>query len=124
MQSNKIDELNPSCWLMDKREQVNYKELEFHDPLCIEIMQVIDDYVNKKRLHELLKLYFDDENYIYCFQADHAGLALPIKRASLTHTELVKSGINIKLPDAKKDLLTDMMQKVDASKYLVGKLCF
>ena len=28
------------------------------------------------------------DSYVYCFQEDHAALAIPIKRALLTHKEL------------------------------------
>ena len=122
LQSNQIDGSNPSIWLMNKREQVNYKELEFHDPLCTEIMQVVNDYVNRKKLHDLLKLYFDDESYLYCFQADHACLALPIKRASLTYEKLIDAGISLGLAKEKLELLSDMVRKIDRSNYLFTKL--
>ncbi|MBW4583076.1 MAG: hypothetical protein KME42_26205 [Tildeniella nuda ZEHNDER 1965/U140] len=122
LQSNQIDERNPSTWLMDKREQINYKELEFHDPVCTEIMQVVDDYVNRKKLHELLRLYFDDESYLYCFQPDHACLALPLKRASLTYEELSRAGLGTELAKEKRDLLLSIVRRIDKSKYLFTQL--
>lgn len=122
LQSNTIEDINPAFWLMNKREQVNYKELEFHDPLCIEVMQVVNNYVDKGKFYELLKLYFDDDKYLYCFQPDHACLALPIKRASLTYEELNKSEINIKLSNEKLTLLTEIASKVEPSSYILTKL--
>lgn len=107
---------------MNKREQVNYKELEFHDPLCIEVMQVVNNYVHKGKFYELLKLYFADDKSLYCFQPDHGCLALPIKRASLTYEELNKSEINIKLSNETLTLLTEIASKVEPSSYILTKL--
>jgi len=41
----------------------------------------------------LITLYIDDPDYLYCFQPEHACLALPLKRAILTKRDLLDEGI-------------------------------
>lgn len=86
--SNKIDEETAYVWLMQRREQVNYRERIFHEPLCTLFWEHIFETVQKNKLVELLEKYVDDK-FIYCFQEEHASLAIPIKRAILTKDDLI-----------------------------------
>jgi hypothetical protein len=95
LQSNTVDDLNPYEWLMQKRNQVNYWEREFHDPSSSDFLKVIADRVKAKALDSLVTLYIEDKDYIYCFQSDHACLALPIKRAILTSSDLCSAGASL-----------------------------
>lgn len=88
LQSNLIDGDNSYLWLMDRREQINYRERSFHDPGCSDFWITIDNYAKSKKIVELLKEYFHDPKFVYCFQEDHACLALPIKRCILTTDHL------------------------------------
>ena len=109
LQSNTIDGLNPYEWLMERRHQVNYREREFHDPDCAGFLQAIAARVQSKALGKLIETYVDDADYLYCFQPDHACLALPIKRALLTRQEFSTRGIALQLSDAKMKLVRTLL---------------
>lgn len=87
---NEINGKTSYEWLMEKREQVNYKERSFNEPDHSEFWDLISTYDNSAKLSNLIEKYIKDE-YIYCFQEDHACLALPIKRMILTSDELKKT---------------------------------
>lgn len=92
LQSNQINGCMAYIWLMHRREQVNYKEREFHDPNCSDCWLGIDSDVKDGKLDDWISSYIDDSSYIFCFQEDHACLALPLKRMLLTKQDLVREG--------------------------------
>jgi hypothetical protein len=85
--SNNIDEKSSYLWIMEKRDQINYRERKFNEPDCSDFWDYINQQVEKNLLSDLIEKYIND-NYIYCFQENHAALAIPIKRAILTHVDL------------------------------------
>lgn len=124
LQSNLINGQNAYIWLMDRREQINYHEISFHDPSCSDFWEEISEYVNNGTIQNLLIKYFNDVNYIYCFQEDHACLALPIKRAIMTKEDFDDNKININLSIEKIELIKELL-KIDANhlkefEYLIG----
>lgn len=110
LQSNTIDGINPYEWLSKKRNQINYRERQFHDPRASYFLSKICQSVTDNKLNSLIQTYLDDEEYLYCFQSDHASLALPIKRALLTRDDLTRAGIDISFPKEKMDLLTELLK--------------
>lgn len=95
--SNEIDGLQSYEWMKEIREVFNYRQNEFVEPEVPEIWSEIDSRINTSDLHKLIDDYIDDDELIFCFQDDHAILALPIKKAFLTKKELELNGIDIKL---------------------------
>jgi hypothetical protein len=75
LNSQRIEELNPYDWLRDKREWINYRRRLFIDGAGI----------NGSLSHAIpyadqISRYCEDQIPIFCFDADYAALALPIKR--------------------------------------------
>jgi hypothetical protein len=103
--SNDIDGMSSYEWLKDKRERINYREREFHDPNSPDFLQTISE----RELHKLIDLYVNDDAFIYCFQEDHATLALPIKRWILTREDLLKIKLSLVLTDDKNDLIKNLL---------------
>ena len=85
--SNNINDKTSYLWLMGKRDQINYRERQFNEPNCSNFWEHIKLQVQKKSLSSLINNYIKDE-FIYCFQEEHAVLAIPIKRALLTYKDL------------------------------------
>lgn len=110
LQSNTIDDQNPYIWLMERRYQVNYREREFHDPGCSLFMKVIESHVADNTLDSLITTYIEDEDYIFCFQDDHACLALPLKRALLTKIDMTNAGIHFTQTPARDHLLRNLLR--------------
>jgi hypothetical protein len=109
LESNMIDGQNPYEWLMNRRNQVNYRERKFHDPGATSFLDTIAQYVKSRSLDALISTYIDDPEYLYCFQSDHACLALPLKRAFLTNQDLSNERIYVELDNEKKKLLKRLL---------------
>lgn len=109
LQSNNIDNQNSYEWLMDRREQVHYRERYFNEPGNPNFWDTIANYVSTHKLSYLLELYIKDTSMVYCFQPEHAILALPLKRAILTRDELKKESIDISLTKEKEVFLRNLL---------------
>jgi uncharacterized protein (UPF0332 family) len=106
--SQSVDTTNAYDWLMNKREQVNYRERQFNEPNQSGFWDIIADQINKGNLDKLLKDYIQDK-YILCFQEEHAALAIPIKRALLTKEKIDAQKINIGLTNEQKEILFELL---------------
>lgn len=66
-------------WMCSNRERVNYHQKHFPDPEPDFVLQkVYDNYIQTNKLTELLSLY--ESNLLYCFDKDHATIAVPYKK--------------------------------------------
>ena len=108
LQTNTIDGVCVYDWLMEKREIVNYRQRIFCEPNYADFMNGIGSFCHSNNLETQLIKYIKDDLPIYCFDEDHACLALPIKRALLTKSELIESGITTPFSD-KLVVLEDLM---------------
>ena len=106
--SNKIEDESVYEWLMKRREQVQYRERNFQEPSNPVFWNHIILKINQNSLHHLLSEYIDDK-YILCFQEEHACIAIPIKRAILSRTDLVRAGIKTNLNDGQKKRIIDLL---------------
>ena len=100
LQSNNIDGMNPYEWMMERRNQIHYRQRKFYDPAPPDFLQVIAGIIDMKTFDGLISTYIDDTKYLYCFQPDHASLALPIRRMLLTKQEYSNSNV---MPTFNKD---------------------
>lgn len=92
--SNTIDGLETYNWLKEIREMFNYRIAKFEEPDISQYWDYIHNRIEQNDLDGLIKDYHDD-NFILCFQEDHAVLALPIKRALLTKKDLEDQSIDL-----------------------------
>ena len=76
LQTNTINGENVYVWLMKLRDRVNYRERCFHEPSPKYFYR---DAFGKDKLNNFVRIYMNDEAYVYCFDPDHACLAMPIK---------------------------------------------
>lgn len=106
--SQTIDSTNVYNWMMDKREQINYRERQFNEPNQSTFWNFISEQINEGRLSKLITDYISDR-FILCFQEEHAVLAIPIKRAFLTKDNLDSENINISLSDEQKKILIQLL---------------
>lgn len=106
--SQSIDTTNAYDWLMNKREQIHYRERQFNEPKHSEFWELIADQINKGNLKKILNDYIQDK-FVLCFQEEHAVLAIPIKRALLTKERLDAEKIDIGLSTEQKIILLDLL---------------
>jgi len=106
--SQSIDSYNAYEWLMNKREQVNYRERSFNEPSHCDFWNHIASQVKAGKLDKLIKDYTND-NYILCFQEENAILAIPIKRALLTNSSLKAEGIDLALNTNQREHLISLL---------------
>jgi len=93
LQTNSINGKSVYEWLMEKRHQVHYRQRSFLEPEHAEFFSQAKDAIVNNYFSELLDKYYSDSIPIYCFDAEHACIAAPIKRAIFTRADLSKSGI-------------------------------
>ena len=101
--SQEIDNENPLRWVQARREEFNYKVAKFSEPETPECFRKI----RALGIRQAFSAYVNDTQYQYCFDPDHAILALPI--------ELIKH--------AKKTYNTHDFFDQDEKEYLTGILC-
>lgn len=84
--TQEIDMSEPFEWLMSKREQANYKNGRFTEPGKPIIF-------NKSSigLQVLIKEYMLDRDQKYCFDEDHAVLALPLEIVKEASKKLISN---------------------------------
>ena len=91
-------------WMMDKREEVNYKDIEFHDPNPPDFWETIhQDVVNHSIVHVVNTLVEDE--WLYCFQDDYAVLGIPTKRLLLTVEDIKNTGLNVIINSEQKSFI-------------------
>jgi hypothetical protein len=106
--SQPIETLNSYEWLMNRREQVNYRERAFNEPEYSEFWHFIANQNQSGRFENLINDYWNDR-YLLCFQEEHAMMAIPIKRAMLTNIKLYSEKIDIGFSKAQRNLLISLL---------------
>ena len=64
----------PFDWMMDRREEVNYKNAKFQEPAA----PIFFKKAASENIRHLLSAYINDNGTTFAFDPDHAILALPI----------------------------------------------
>ncbi|MCK4827455.1 hypothetical protein KA005_67625, partial [bacterium] len=77
LQDGNIDDMIPYFWLMKQREKINYTQKEFTDPNIVSWLQKPLSYFTENKEQDLLEMYDKADDYLYCFDKDHACLAIP-----------------------------------------------
>ena len=121
--TNTIDGLNAYEWLEELRDIINYREVCFMDPHCINPWAIFDSSRSSGTLTELLTQLQEDDHYIFCFQEDYAAVAIPIKRLQQTVKDLVSSGLMSKFNDERKEHLDNIIKGEERNINLWEELC-
>jgi len=74
--TNTINGKNIYDWLMNLRNQVNYRERTFTEPNNKYFFSSLFD---KTQLKKQVEIYLNDDTSVYCFDEDHCALAAPLK---------------------------------------------
>ena len=77
LQDGFIDEILPYFWLMSQREKINYQLKDFSDPSIVDCLKKPATYIKNGKESYLLNMYKLADDYIYCFDHEHACLAIP-----------------------------------------------
>lgn len=105
--SNTVEGMDAYHWMMKKREEVNYKDMDFHDPLPPDFFGTINDEIQACGIKYIIERLVND-NWLYCFQEEYAALGIPTKRLILTVDEIHRLGKNWYIADEKKQLIETM----------------
>lgn len=90
--TNLIDDVDVYQWMENVRDIVNYREVGFEEPECLDIWKKYKESIEANSLSDLLELLINDSQYIYCFQEEYAVVAIPIKRMQQTIADLANNG--------------------------------
>jgi hypothetical protein len=86
--SQPIESQDPLEWLMEKREQANYKIAKFSEPQVPKHFEKIINSGLRRAIHD----YLTDSLNLYLFQPDHAILAYPLKTIQITYNKILATG--------------------------------
>jgi hypothetical protein len=78
----------PLEWLMERREEVNYKNSKFSEPDAPEHF----NFIAKNGIRRSISAYVKDSKYLYAFDPEHAILALPIEALKLLLKPKISGG--------------------------------
>lgn len=92
--SNQIDCQSAYDWIMEKRDDTNYRDLEFHEPQPPDFWEKINQELASQSIWDIVERISSDSAGLYCFQSDYAILGIPIKRLETTCDALKKTGIS------------------------------
>lgn len=106
--SQPIGTTNAYEWILNKREQINYRERTFNEPSHSDFWDYIASQVVNGNLEKLINDYYFDK-YILCFQEENAILAIPLKRALLTRERLYSESIDVSLSEEKITMLKNLL---------------
>lgn len=109
--SNNIDGMDVYLWMMKKREEVNYKDMDFHDPSAPDFWSVLHNEIKQYGIKAVFDKVVND-NWLYCFQDEYAILGVPTKRLILLVDEMHKSGVSINISEEKKELIDSMSSEM------------
>jgi len=85
--SQLIDLEEPLEWLMQKREEANYKIAKFSEPQVPKHFEKIIQY----SLRRAIKDYLSDTSGLYLFDPDHAILSYPLRLIQIAYDKLLIS---------------------------------
>lgn len=85
--SQPIDLQDPLEWLMQKREEANYKIAKFYEPQVPKHFKKIIEY----SLRRVIKDYLSDTTDLYLFDPDHAILSYPLRVIQIAYKKLLVS---------------------------------
>lgn len=83
--TNNINERNVYEWLMELRNQVNYRERTFTEP---QNKYFSSNLFEKDKFKTQIETYLNDDIPIYCFDEDHCALATPLKLATIVRQQM------------------------------------
>jgi uncharacterized protein (UPF0332 family) len=82
--SQEIDLANPLNWLMEKREESNYKNAKFTEPeIPVHFTKIM-----QSQIRGAIEAYLTDSDDFYTFDKDHAILAYPLKCIQLVYKKI------------------------------------
>ena len=116
LQTNTINNLNPYLWMMDRREEVNYRNIEFFEPDINPYYQILSE----RDMEDTLKTIILDDNYTYCFDEDYACLALPLKRMLITLDEC--NSLELKLKEESYQLIMSLINDLTSNQHLLSSI--
>lgn len=105
--SNEIDNTDVYRWMMKKREEINYRDLDFHDPNAPDFWRTLNMEIKKNGIKAVVDTMVKDE-WLYCFQEEYAILGIPTKRIILTVDEIHRQGKKLDISEEKKELIDSM----------------
>ncbi|GAA4382269.1 hypothetical protein [Hymenobacter koreensis] len=118
IQSNTINGMNAYEWMMQKREEINYKFKTFSEPDAPYFWEDIDDYIKNNSFSELLDLLLSDNEGVFLFQEEYSCLAVPLKRYLLAKNDISNSNIGLEVIKNER-LILDYENDVACSKIFI-----
>lgn len=72
---NSIGDIVAHAWMTGLREEVNYKNAKFQDPVVLKELE----FLYKYEIQDIITRYGSDKDNVFTFDRDHAAVAFPMK---------------------------------------------
>ncbi len=116
--------VNGKCvydWLMELRNQVNYRERTFAEPNNKYFFSSLFD---RARLKDQIEVYLNDEISVYCFDEDHCALAAPLKIATIVRRQLFEFIDFEPIELVKKNEITKLISEANLTQSVLFKALY
>jgi hypothetical protein len=112
--TNLINGISVYDWMMQKREEINYKNRTFHEPIIPDFLRYFYDNISKGNTRKIIYEYLHDDSY--CFDDDHICVSVPIKRMQLTYAAIIEENLIPVFSNEKHKQIVDI---ATSNKYLL-----
>ena len=110
-------------WMCTNRERVNYHSKHFADPEPDDVLtKIYNDYVLTNKITHLLNLYESD--LLYCFDTDHATVAVPYKKLRICRDLLYGRATKETSEQTQLDSVRSQLLAIGVENSVVDRLMF
>ena len=120
--SNKIDDMDAYQWMEEAREIINYRDVSFRDPECLEIWVKYKESLDNGELGILFDKIQNDTSYVFCFQEEYAIVAIPIKRLQQTIADMSSCGLLKQFQITKKEYFETIIKSEYRNLHLIDDI--
>ena len=99
-------------WLMEKRNDINYRDCTFMEPAN---GNFYIDLFDKSKIERRINNYIEDSTPIYCFDKDHCMLAAPIRRFIDVKRSFKQNNISNPLTNGRKQSIEKLLNPIITS---------
>ena len=121
LMTNSVNGKPVYLWLMELRHQVHYRQRDFLEPDFLEQYHKAELSIKNSKFSGLIDEYYEDKIPIFCFDSEHASIAAPIKRASITRSDIFHAGLD-RLSSEKLGLARDILKRCLSSDCAIFEL--
>ena len=117
--SNKIDEKYAYEWMLERREDINYRYSKFSEPEYPQFWETLIDHDVHKKGSEIYRKIIEDD-YVLTFQEEFACLSIPVKVLQFVNYEFKEKSFMNFLSSLQIDMIDKLCNDDKMSNWILG----